>query len=160
MLNSAYSSPVIRLLLLLSVYFWAAGAASVSIRQVTGTDSPDIDCDSYSSIANLSTIGSNSTYRAAFLRSTTDGTNKAASILNTAEAQLPVLINDVPLNEQCGNATAIALTEAANNFTNGIVAEFAIQPPVGVDATGAQGLITLIVVGLVICITCGTYSAL
>lgn len=149
-----------RLLLLLSLFLNVAIAASVFIRQTDGTVDNTVDCATYSSIANLSTISSNSTYRSAFMASTTDGSSKAASILNTAQSQLPGLINDVLLNRQCGNATDLALTEAANNFTNGIIAEFRIQAPAGVSPRGGTGLITIMVVVFTVVLMCGTFSSL
>ena len=157
-----------RLFVLLAVYITAAAAgivAPVVVRQTSNIGATGqanralVSCSAYSSIANLSQISSNSTYRAAFLRSTTDGTNKAARILNAAQAQLPSLINDVPLNQQCGNATALAIAEVVTNFTNGIIAEFKIQPTIGVDATGGPGLITIMVVIMCCIMTCGVYTA-
>ncbi len=149
-----------RLLLFLSVYFFTAEAGSIAIRQTTGSGDAGIDCNSYSTIASLATIGTNSTYRAAFLRSTTDGTNRAASILNTAEVQLLPLINDQTLNGECGNATQNALTEAATNFTSGIVGEFKIQPLVGIEATGSAGVVTVLVVIIIVFFMMGTFSAM
>ena len=138
-----------RLLLLASVCLRVALGGPLSDRQADGTGETSVDCATYSSIANLSIISSNSSYRAAFLRSTTDGTLKAARTLNDAQARLPMLINDVILNQQCGNATETALAEAETNFTNGVIAEFKIQPAAGIDPSGSGGAITF-------CVTIGT----
>lgn len=86
-----------------------------------------VTCLEYSSIANLSTIGLNSTLRAAYLQAAPDGTDHSVAILNGAEAKLPTLKVDVALNEQCGNLTSVALVEAGNNFTQGIVAQYRIS---------------------------------
>lgn len=75
-------------------------------------------------IANLSVIGANSTYRAAFLESSPQGTLGNAALLNKAIADNTNLALDTALNQACGNSTAIAITEAANNFTRNIVAQF------------------------------------
>ncbi|KAH8890620.1 hypothetical protein GQ53DRAFT_170273 [Thozetella sp. PMI_491] len=159
MLSFKSSTPVVRLLLLLAVYLQAVLAGEIEIRQTTA-DASLLNCVTYSTVANLSTIGLNSTYRGAFLRSTPYGINKAAMILNGAQAQLPMMKFNEALNAQCGNSTAIAITEAANNFTNGIVAEFAIQPALGAAPSGNPGLITLAVVILIVVIMCGTFSTL
>ena len=56
-------------------------------------------------------------------------------MLNAAQAKLPKLTADVALNQQCGNLTELAFTEAANNFTKGIVAQFTTEGlPVGIKA--------------------------
>ena len=86
-------------------------------------------CAQYSTIANLSTIGANSTYRAAFLQASPDGTYASAAVLNSAMAQAPLLARNVDLNNACGNLTALAATAAATNFTQGIVAQFSGLPP-------------------------------
>ena len=94
-----------------------------------GNSSADGACQNYATIANLSTIGANSSYRAAFLQNSPQGTYASAAILNNAIAQIPLLTKDVNLNTQCGNLTTVAATEAANNFTRGVVAQFSGLPP-------------------------------
>jgi hypothetical protein len=114
-------------------------------------------CLNYGMVANLSTIGLNSTYRAAFLRSAPMGTDAASSILDTQSPKLPALMKDVNLNQQCGNLSQVAIVEAANNFSRGIVSEFAIQEAPGVGVDGAEVPIT---VGLVLLVMGGTFLTL
>lgn len=106
-------------------------------------------CENYSKVANLSTIGLNSTYRGAFLRSAPMGTDAASSILDTQSPKLMAMKFDVNLNAQCGNLSAIALTEAANNFTNGIVADLAIQDAAGVDVIGPETPLVVIAICII-----------
>jgi hypothetical protein len=86
-------------------------------------------CADYSRIANLSTIGSNSTLRASFLQNAPAGTLISAALLNDAIAKLPPLTRDPDLNENCGNLTQLALDESARNFSQGTVAEFTNVDP-------------------------------
>lgn len=104
-------------------------------------------CLDYSITANMSTISANSSYRTAFMQKAPVGTIITARMLNAAQAKLPKLTADVALNQQCGNLTELAFTEAANNFTKGIVAQFTTEGlPVGIKA-GPE----LIVIVLAIC---------
>lgn len=92
-------------------------------------------CLDYSITANMSTISANSSYRTAFMQKAPVGTIITARMLNAAQAKLPALTADVALNQRCGNLTELALTEAANNFTKGIVAQFTTEGlPVGIRA--------------------------
>ncbi|TAQ84479.1 hypothetical protein B7494_g7201 [Chlorociboria aeruginascens] len=115
-------------LVLLSLFLTSIHASADAIpaiarlRRQTTTS-----CADYSTIANLSTIGLNSTFRAAFLQASPQGTDATAAILNKAEAQLPDVIDDATLNTQCGNLTALALQEAPINFTLGIVGPFKVK---------------------------------
>lgn len=104
----------------------------IAIRQTTTTSSltpgsllttPQA-CAQYSRIANFSVISSNSTYRAAFLDSSPEGTLGNAAMLFKAQADHLTLINDVELNTVCGNSTDIAINEAASNFSRNVVAQF------------------------------------
>lgn len=133
------------LVLLLSALHVSAGFAAARVNTPAlaprqspsaSTDSTDTSsnapiCQNYATVANLTTISANSTYRAAYLRSAPFGTTQSRGILDTPVPKLPALTADAALNQQCGNLTTIALTEAANNFTNGMVAQFVIQPLVG-----------------------------
>ncbi|KAK5053777.1 hypothetical protein LTR84_001738 [Exophiala bonariae] len=110
-------------------------------RRQTGDAS---SCDNYATIANLSTIGSNATYRSAYLAASPEGSDPARAPLDAAIPQLPALTKDVALNEQCGNLTTIAFEEAQTNFTNGIVLQFKINgAPLRIGA-GAMGMATLV----------------
>jgi hypothetical protein len=91
-----------------------------------------VSCADYSRIANLSTIALNSTLRGAFLRSSPLGTFPAAHILDAEKPKLMALKFDVNLNQQCGNLSALALTESDRNLTQGIVAGMKVLDAPGV----------------------------
>lgn len=78
-------------------------------------------------MANLSVIGSNATYRAAYLAASPEGSDPARAPLDTAITQLPALEFDKALNTECGNLTTVAFKEAEANFTNGIVLQFKVN---------------------------------
>lgn len=99
-------------------------------------------CAEYSTIANLSTIGSNATYRAAYLQASPEGGDPARAPLDSAMLQLPSLKFDVDLNDQCGNLTEVAFAGAESNFTQGIVLQFRVNAAVQVG-TGAVSLAVL-----------------
>jgi len=130
------------LLVLLSVFQLAVAApgeypaVELVVRQsTTAATAPVTSCGEYSTIANMSVIGTNSSYRAAFMQKVPVGTIITARMLNAAMLKLPALTADPALNSQCGNLTTIATTEAANNFTAGIVAQFTTAGlPVGIKA--------------------------
>ncbi|GKT44643.1 uncharacterized protein ColSpa_04824 [Colletotrichum spaethianum] len=125
--------------ILLAVSVFANGAfagaieapgPAVVVRQTTPTtQSTIVSCGEYSRIANLSTVGANSTYRATFFVASPNGNQFNAEVLDTAIAKLPSLIMDRALNEACGNLTALAIQEAANNFTIRTVLQFSNIPP-------------------------------
>lgn len=138
------------LILLLSALQIAAAADFVQV--LSPRQSPSANallnpiCENYSKVANLSTIALNSTYRAAFLRSAPMGTDAASSILDTQSPKLMALMFDQNVNQLCGNLSAIALTEAANNFTNGIVADLVIQDAPGVGVIGPETPLVVIAI--------------
>lgn len=83
----------------------------------------------------MSTIGANGTYRTVLLQKSNTGTIYNARMMDAAIKRLPALTADTILNTACGNWTEIALREAANNFTLGIVAQFTTEGlPVGILA--------------------------
>ncbi|KAK1968935.1 hypothetical protein LY78DRAFT_654589 [Colletotrichum sublineola] len=108
----------------------AGGPAVVVVRQTAPPPAQSLimSCGDYSRIANLSIVGSNSTYRATFFAISPVGTQYNAEVLDTAIAKLPTVIMDRPLNEACGNLTALAIQEAANNFTVRTVLQFSNIP--------------------------------
>ncbi|GKT56585.1 metal tolerance protein 3 protein [Colletotrichum tofieldiae] len=125
-----------QILLAVSVFVNAAFAKAVEVpgpavvvRQTTPAQPTIMSCGEYSRIANLSTVGANSTYRATFFEASPNGNQFNAEVLDTAMAKLPSVIMDRALNEACGNLTALALQEAANNFTIRTVLQFANIPP-------------------------------
>ena len=131
------------LLVVLSIFRVAMGApdkfpaAELVQRQTNPLPTTKIGdpCVDYSITANMSTISANSSYRTAFMQKAPVGTIMTARMLNAAQAKLPALTADVALNQQCGNLTELALTEAAKNFTEGIVAQFTTAGlPVGIKA--------------------------
>ena len=139
------------LFVLLSVFQLAVAApekypgVELVVRQsTTAATTPATSCADYSTIANMSVIGTNSSYRAAFLQKSPVGTIINARMLNAAMLKLPALTADAALNSQCGNLTTIATTEAANNFTAGIVAQFTTAGlPVGIKA-GPEVIISVL----------------
>jgi hypothetical protein len=93
-------------------------------------------CLQYSSVANYSTIGTNATYRAAFIQASPAGTDASTSILDGATAQLPQFQFDSAVNQECGNLTAVAIRGAALNFTQNVVADFKISAAAGGPSGG------------------------
>lgn len=139
------------------------GAIKIVARQAPASAVPgtvlstDQACLQYSRIANLSTIGGNSSYRTAFLESSPLGTLSNAAMLNGAIAALPPLTADAALNTACGNLTTIAAEQAAINFTQGIVAQFTFT---GNPSSVVNGPIMIVVTILAVIIICGPLTAL
>jgi hypothetical protein len=143
------------LVLLLAALQIAAAAVDVNmVHPLAPRQSPSANtlispiCENYSKVANLSTIALNSTYRAAFLRSAPMGTDAASGILDTQSPKLTAMKFDKNLNAQCGNLSTIALTEAANNFTRGVVADLTILDAPGIGVTGPE--LPLVVIAIVL----------
>lgn len=103
-------------------------------------------CAQYGMIANMSVVGGNSSYRTVFLEKSSTGTLANSAMLNKAITVAPNLTADVELNAQCGNLTAIAIQEAALNFTQGRVAQFTF--------TGTPGSISAGPVIIVVVLAC------
>ncbi|KAK7954326.1 hypothetical protein PG996_015211 [Apiospora saccharicola] len=80
-------------------------------------------CDQYSFIANYSAIGANSTMRDALQNASPQGADIVAHVVNAAMKVADYFARDTIINKVCGNLTAVAGQEAANNFSNGIVAD-------------------------------------
>jgi hypothetical protein len=140
-------------LLILSIFQLAVIAtenfdAENTLRFATRqTATMTVSCLEYATVANLSTIGTNSTFRAAFLQASPFGTDKSVGILNGAENTLKSLIDDKALNDECGNLTAVAIKEAPLNFTQGIVGPFRIKEASGAANNGRSvGMAILMVV--------------
>lgn len=135
-----------------------ASPQRIAVRAIIpGTPLNDAQaCIQYSTVANLSIIGGNSSYRAAFLDSSPVGTLHNAAMMNLAIATNKLLMFDPLLNQVCGNATAIAIAEAATNFTQNIVAQFTF---VGNPSSIIVGPIIAILVGVTLLIF-GTLTAL
>jgi hypothetical protein len=111
-------------------------------------------CTEYTRIANLSTIGSNSSYRSIFLSQSSVGSMYDAKMFTAAMNALPPMMMDKGLNDRCGNATATAIAEAERNLTKGIVAQFEGVKPGTIKA----GWELMVIVGVVIMIFVGTWG--
>lgn len=134
-----------------------ARQADAAAPAVGSTLTRDQACQQYSRIANLSAIGTNSSYRTAFLESSPVGTLFNAAMLNGAMANLPPLTADAALNAACGNLTTIATEQAAVNFTQGIVAQFTFT---GNPSAIVNGPIMIGVTLFALVVICGPLSAL
>ena len=129
-----YSPLLSSVLLLLSLLFASVvaavpqpGAILVERQQPAAPPvipNPAALCYDYSRTANLSIIGSNSSYRSAFLQASPAGTRGNSNMLNDLVKKLPALTKDINLNRMCGNLTTIAKIEAERNYTMGVVAQF------------------------------------
>lgn len=105
-------------------------------------------CLEYSRVANYSTIGTNSTYRASFQQASPHGTDQASGILDSATAKLPDFKFNAAINARCGNLSQVAVAGAEANFTQGIVAEFRINAA----SPGLRGGLGMMVAGLVVAV--------
>ncbi|KAI3397062.1 hypothetical protein diail_11298 [Diaporthe ilicicola] len=135
-----------------------AGVKIVSRQTFTNTIlNQGAACLQYSMIANMSVVGGNSSYRTVFLQKSPVGTLSNSAMFNKAILVAPNLTADVELNQACGNLTAIAIQEAATNFTQGKVAQFAFDPtPVPL----VNGPITIVVVLLCLLLQLAPLTAL
>ena len=140
--NTSFS-PIASLVLLLTLSLFHISFTSAAAIQVRTAIAPrqspaaipaslPVSCADYSRIANLSTIATNSTLRATFLRSSSLGTFPAAAILDADAPKLMDLMFNVALNQECGNSSAIAIVEADRNLTAGTVAGLKIRDAPGV----------------------------
>lgn len=112
-----------------------------------------VSCEEYGRLVNLSTIGTNSTFRSAFIQASPDGTRHSGNILDEATAKYTelALINDTKLNDNktgCGNLTELAIAEAPANFTKGIVGPFSISAAARLGGgLGGSAVLTAALVG-------------
>ncbi|KAI0834099.1 hypothetical protein F5Y06DRAFT_178479 [Hypoxylon sp. FL0890] len=136
---------------------------SIAVAQLEPRQSASADalnspiCQNYARVANLSTVALNSTYRAAFLRSSSLGTFAARTILDVESPKLMGMMMDTKLNQQCGNLSQVALDGAAANLTQGTVLGLPIQdaPGITVDSPAmpvVQIAIFLIMGGTWLCL--------
>ncbi|KAG9235969.1 hypothetical protein BJ875DRAFT_457744 [Amylocarpus encephaloides] len=116
-------------------------------RQTTTT----VSCAEYSMDSNYTVIGTNSTYRAAFIQASPAGTDPTTSILDTATKKFmdANMMMDKALNAECGNLSALAMKEAPVNFTNGIVGPFTIKKASAGTRVGS-GLGSVVVVATMV----------
>ncbi|XXG99590.1 hypothetical protein Hte_005930 [Hypoxylon texense] len=140
MSRTMFRAPFNFLVLLLSICGIAAAQADAA-QALAPRQSPSATaaasplCQNYATVANISTVALNSTYRAAFIRSASMGTFAAIKILDTEKPKIMSLMMDAQLNQQCGNLTQVALDGAAANLTMGVVLGLPIldAPGVAVD---------------------------
>lgn len=142
---SQHFSRLTSFILLLSVFSTVTTALYNPMHMLDRRQSSDASaCENYATIANLTTVATNATYRSAYLAASPEGSDPARAPLDAAIPKLPALQFDVALNEQCGNLTTIAFEGAETNFTNGIVLQFKINgAPMRIGA-GAMGMATLV----------------
>jgi len=148
-----HSSPATCILVFLAMFTTIASASAIYSPInlnffIPRQEQTNTTCAEYSTIANLSTVGSNSTYRAAYLAASPQGGYPARAPLDTAEKELPNLQFDTALNTACGNLTEIAIKGAATNFTNGVVLQFKVNSAVqfGAGASGVAMIAGMVVV--------------
>lgn len=135
-----------------------ASVPEIAPRQTTAVSSDGsmpLQCMEYSRIANLSTIGANSSYRAPFMAASPVGTSINAAMLDGAIAKLPAMKMDQALNDMCGNLTTIALAEAERNLTLRTVAQFDNVPAITVN----NGLAVIFTTVAALVLICGTSLA-
>ncbi|KAH7135236.1 hypothetical protein B0J11DRAFT_155527 [Dendryphion nanum] len=99
-----------------------AGPLLVPRQQAVFNNAPE--CLDYARIANLSTVGTNSTLRSAYLQSSSTGTLYDKRMFTDAQLKLPALTANATLNAQCQNWTAIALVESDRNYSQRVVLQF------------------------------------
>ncbi|EXJ55379.1 hypothetical protein A1O7_08306 [Cladophialophora yegresii CBS 114405] len=123
----------------------------------TNTNLSDPLCLQYSTIANLSIVGSNATYRSAYLQASPAGGDPARAPLDSAMLELPNWQFNKTVNDACGNLTTVAFESAATNFTNGVVLQFKIGAvnaasavQVGGSVLGMGLIVGLVALGLLI----------
>ncbi|KIY00534.1 uncharacterized protein Z520_03197 [Fonsecaea multimorphosa CBS 102226] len=102
-------------------------------------------CSEYSTIANLSIVGANSTYRAAYLKASPQGYDPASAPLDSAIPKLPSFQFNASINAECGNLTEVAIKGAATNFTQGQVLQFNINSAVQMRA-GSLGMAVIMAI--------------
>ncbi|RDL34668.1 Uncharacterized protein BP5553_07796 [Venustampulla echinocandica] len=151
------SSPLVAFLLLSLFQISVLAGPSIADNgkfQLVTRQQATTSCAEYSMLANYSTIGLNSTYRAAFIQASPQGTDPSTAIVDGATKKFNSLKLkfDTAVNAQCGNLSTLAVVEAEKNFTMGIVGPFTIKKTTnaGVRVGGDGGLGTAALVALVV----------
>jgi len=138
-------SPLKSIFFIVAIFLGSVAALGVNINAIqplaprqspSVTGATDVACQNYAIVANLTVVAKNSTYRAAFLRSSPMGTNSATGILDAQAPKFMALMFDGPLNQKCGNLSTVAFENAAINLTNGMVLEYPIKEAVGIAVDG------------------------
>ncbi|KAI1104082.1 hypothetical protein F4804DRAFT_308192 [Jackrogersella minutella] len=135
MASIMFRTPFKLLVLLLSICNIAVANAADSLaprQSPSAAAAASPICQNYAMVANLSTVALNTTYRAAFLRSSSLGTFDARAILDVQSPKFMGMMMDVQLNQQCGNLSQVAIDGAAANLTAGTVLGLTIQEAPGV----------------------------
>ena len=136
---------------LLAALFASQVAAAVLDGPISARQNQSqISCQEYATLANLSVIAGNSTFRGAFIQASPDGTEKSESILTNALNEFTDLhlINDTALNDQCGNLTMTAIAGAPANFSEGLIGPFHIGMGVRLGSgAGSTAMVTAAMVG-------------
>ncbi len=147
-----YFSPITSLLLFLSVLATVTDARTIyspiNLLRARQQQTDQSICAEYSTVANLSIVAANATYRAAYLKASTEGTDPTTAPLDAALAQLPNFQFNTTVNKECGNLTEVAIEGAATNFTQGVVLQENINSAVQIGARAmGMAMIMAIVVG-------------
>ena len=119
-------SPLTSVLILLSILSTFTSAFSIPSLLARQTQSNLPICAQYSTVANLSAVGSNATIRAAYLAASPEGSDPARAPLDAAVLEEPSFKFNTTINDECGNLTTLAAKEVGVNFTNGIVLQFKV----------------------------------
>ncbi|KAI0381756.1 hypothetical protein F5Y04DRAFT_254283 [Hypomontagnella monticulosa] len=142
MASAMFRSPFNFLVFLLSICSIAV-AQDDTVAALAPRQSPSADainspvCQNYAIVANFSTVALNSTYRAAFLRSSSMGTFAAINVIDSQKPMYMDMMFDQALNQQCGNLSQIALDGAEKNLTEGVVLGLQILEAPGVTPGSA-----------------------
>ncbi|KAK5193312.1 hypothetical protein LTR92_006681 [Exophiala xenobiotica] len=149
-----HPSPITSLLLFLSILATVIDGRTIysPTNLLRARQQRTDQCAEYSTIANLSIVAANATYRAAYLQASTEGTDPTTAPLDAALAQLPNFQFNTTVNKECGNLTEVAIEGAATNFTNGVVLQENINSAVqtGASAMGMAVIMAIVVGGSLI----------
>ncbi|PSN61939.1 hypothetical protein BS50DRAFT_133894 [Corynespora cassiicola Philippines] len=148
-----YTSPITLAVFLISLFNIALASSEIPVaklipRQDAGAADPA--CLDYERIANLSTIGANSSYRSAYLARSSFGGLVDQKMFAENMAKLPALTADAGLNTRCGNKTEIALAGAESNLTQGIVGPFTEVTP-GTIKNGIEVIVIVVTIMFIFC---------
>ena len=146
-MSRTHFTPTTTLLLLLSILTTFTTATPTLLSRQQSAD--QTICTQYSTIANLSIVSANATYRSAYLGASPEGSDPARAPLDTAELQLPSFQFDKTINDECGNLTTVAFMGAATNFTQGVVLQFKIGMVNSAVQMGARALGLALMMALV-----------
>ncbi|KAK8058474.1 hypothetical protein PG994_008922 [Apiospora phragmitis] len=110
-------------------------------------------CDQYAFVANYSAIGANATMRDALANASPHGADIVAHVVDAAMKVADYFAHDTAINGLCGNLSMVAGQEAANNFSNGIVADQVVGGKglgAGARAGGGGSLVLVVTLALLV----------